>query len=239
MEPNNIPFTILGAALLWFGWFGFNAGSALAANSLAVHSFLVTNTAGAVSALTWMLINWAYRRPSALGMATGAVVGLAAVTPASGFISVNSAMVIGFLAAIISYFCILLRNHWKVDESLDVWACHGVGGAWGSIAVGIFASNAVNPASANGLIYGNWHLLGVQTLAVLVTAAFSFVVSYGLAKTIDKTIGLSVSDAEEQVGLDISADTEKKLTIEAIIREEKLQDQGGLGATRDPGQSAM
>lgn len=204
MEPNNIPFTIIGAGLLWFGWFGFNAGSALGANNLAVNAFITTNTAAAACALTWMFINWTDRRPSALGMATGAVVGLVAITPASGFVSPASAIIIGAVAAIISTTCIRLRNKWKLDESLDVWACHGMGGTWGAIATGIFASKAINPAGANGLIYGNWRPVEVQVLAVVVVIAFSLVLTYGLAKLVDKVWGLNVSDAEEQVGLDIS-----------------------------------
>lgn len=204
MEPNNIPLTVLGAVLLWFGWFGFNAGSAIGANGLAVNAFLVTNTAAAASALTWMVINWINRRPSALGMATGAVVGLVAITPASGYVSATSAIIIGAIAAIISSSCIRLRNKWRIDESLDVWACHGMGGLWGSIATGIFANQKINPTAANGLIYGNWRLLGVQLLSAVVTVAFSFILTYGLAKLIDKIMGLSVSSAEEQVGLDIS-----------------------------------
>lgn len=204
VEPNNIPFTVIGAALLWFGWFGFNGGSALGANGIAVNAFLTTNTAGAASALTWMLINWINRKPSVLGMATGAVVGLAAVTPASGFITPGSAIIIGIIAAIISYSCILLRNHWKIDESLDVWACHGMGGIWGVIAAGIFASKAVNPAGADGLLRGGWHLFGIQVFAAVLIAAISFGVTFILAKVLDRVWGLSVSEAEEQVGLDIS-----------------------------------
>jgi Amt family ammonium transporter len=204
MEPNNIPFTIIGAALLWFGWFGFNGGSAIGSNQIAVSAFVATNVAGAASALTWMIINWVYKKPSALGMATGAVVGLASVTPASGFISPLSAIAIGVVAAIISYSCIGLRNLWEIDESLDVWACHGMGGLWGVIATGIFASKAINPAGANGLIYGNFKFFGNQVLAAIGIAAFSFVLSYALAKIVDKFWGLSVSEAEEHVGLDIS-----------------------------------
>ena len=204
MEPNNIPFTIIGAALLWFGWFGFNGGSAIGSNQIAVGAFVATNVAGAASALTWMLINWINKKPSALGMATGAVVGLASVTPASGFISPLSAIAIGVVAAIISYSCISLRNLWKVDESLDVWACHGMGGLWGVIATGIFASKAINPAGANGLIFGNVNFFGIQVLAAVGLAVFSFAASYALAKLVDKVWGLSVSEAEEQVGLDIS-----------------------------------
>jgi Amt family ammonium transporter len=204
MEPNNIPFTIIGAALLWFGWFGFNGGSAIGSNGLAANAFLVTNIAAASCALTWMIVNWIYRKPSALGMATGAVVGLVAITPASGFVSPASAVVIGAVAAIISSTCIMLRNKWKVDESLDVWACHGIGGLWGAIATGIFADKAINPAGANGVIFGNWSLLGVQTLTAFTVVIFSFVVTFALAKLVDVFWGLNVSEAEEQVGLDIS-----------------------------------
>ncbi len=204
MEPNNIPFTIIGTGLLWFGWFGFNGGSALGANGLAAQAILVTNTAAAASALTWMAINWLNRKPSAIGMATGAVVGLVAITPAAGFVSPASAILIGAISSAISYGCISLRNKLKIDESLDVWACHGMGGVTGAILTGVFASKTINAAGADGLIYGNWHLFGVQILSVVVVAAFSFVVSYGLAWVVDRIWGLSVSEAEEQVGLDIS-----------------------------------
>lgn len=204
MEPNNIPFTLIGAGLLWFGWFGFNGGSALGSNGLAANAFLVTNTAAAAAGLTWMLINWIYKRPSAIGTATGIVVGLVAITPASGFVSATSAIVIGAIASAISYFCIMLRNRWKLDESLDVWACHGIGGTWGAIATGIFASKAINPAGADGLIFGNWSLVGTQFLTVLVTIIYSFGITWILAKVIDLIWGLSVTNAEEQVGLDIS-----------------------------------
>lgn len=204
MEPNNIPFTVIGAALLWFGWFGFNGGSALGSNGLAAIAILNTNTAAAAAGLTWMFINWVFKRPSAIGMATGAVVGLVAITPAAGFVSPISAMIIGAVGAAISYSCILLRNRWEIDESLDVWACHGVGGTWGALATGIFASKAINPSGLNGAIYGNWSLLGTQFISGAVVIVFTFAVTYILAKVIDLTIGLSVSDAEEQVGLDIS-----------------------------------
>jgi Amt family ammonium transporter len=204
MEPNNIPFTIIGAALLWFGWFGFNGGSAIASNGLAANAFLVTNIAAASCALTWMIINWVYRKPSALGMATGAVVGLVAITPASGFVSPASAVVIGAVAAFFSSTCINLRNKWKIDESLDVWACHGIGGLWGAIATGIFASKAINPAGADGLIYGNWSQFGVQIIAALTVVAFAFAATFILTKLVDVVWGLNVSETEEQVGLDIS-----------------------------------
>lgn len=208
MEPSNIPLVVLGAVLLWFGWFGFNGGSALAANGLAVSAFVVTNTAAAAAALVWMILSWLHRRPSVLGVATGAVVGLVAITPASGFVDPLSAIAIGGIAAVISYYMIVLRMKWRIDESLDAFACHGMGGVWGSIATGIFASKAINPAGADGLLLGNPGLLWTQTFTVLVTAAFSFVVTYALATLIDLFVGLRVTENEELVGLDISQHAE-------------------------------
>ena len=208
MEPSNIPIVVLGAVLLWFGWFGFNGGSALAANGLAASAFVVTNTSGAVGALVWMLLSWFHRKPSVLGVATGAVVGLAAITPASGFVSPLSAMIIGAVASVISYYIIVLRMKLRIDESLDVFACHGMGGAWGAIATGIFASKAINPAGADGLIFGNPGLLWTQFLAVAVIAIFAFVITIVIAKLVDVFIGLRVNDNEELVGLDISQHAE-------------------------------
>ena len=154
MEPNNIPMVVLGASLLWFGWFGFNAGSALTSGGLAASAFVATNTAAAAAAFTWMLLSWIYRRPSLLGAATGAVVGLVAITPAAGFVSPVMGIPIGIGAAVVCYYAMLLRaKKMGVDESLDVWACHGIGGTWGALATGIFASVAVNPAGANGLAF--------------------------------------------------------------------------------------
>jgi ammonium transporter, Amt family len=208
MEPSNIPIVVLGAVLLWFGWFGFNGGSALAANGLAASAFVVTNTSGAVGALVWMLLSWFHKKPSVLGVATGAVVGLAAITPASGFVSPLSAMIIGAVASVISYYIIVLRMKLRIDESLDVFACHGMGGAWGAIATGIFASKAINPAGADGLIFGNPGLLWTQFLAVAVIAIFAFVITIVIAKLVDVFIGLRVNDNEELVGLDISQHAE-------------------------------
>ncbi len=208
MEPSNIPLVVLGAVLLWFGWFGFNGGSALAANGLAASALVVTNTAAAAAAVVWMLLSWFHRRASVLGVATGAVVGLVAITPASGFVDPLSAMVIGGVASVISYFMIVLRMRLRIDESLDAFACHGMGGFWGAIATGIFASKAINPAGADGLIYGNFGLVGVQALAAVSTAAFSFVVTLVLAMLINHFMGLRVSDNEELVGLDISQHAE-------------------------------
>ncbi len=209
MEPHNIPMVILGAALLWFGWFGFNGGSAVASNGLATSAFVVTNTAAAAAALIWTFLSWYHKRPSVLGAATGGVVGLVAITPASGFVTPMAAIVIGAVAAVISYYAMLFRGKQNVDDSLDVWACHGLGGTWGAIATGIFATVAVNSAGANGLLYGNPGQLVTQAIAVGVTWVYAFVMTVILAKVIDATIGLRVRDEEEAVGLDISQHAEK------------------------------
>lgn len=213
MEPSNIAMVVLGAALLWFGWFGFNAGSALTAGGLASSAFVVTNTAGATAGVTWMLLSWFHRRPSLLGTVTGAVVGLAAVTPAAGYIQPWAAIPIGAVAAILSYYMMVFRaRKMGVDESLDVWACHGVGGTWGVIATGIFATVAVNSAGANGLLAGNPMLLVKQLVAVVVVSAFSFGGSWLLAHFVKAVIGLRVKEVEESVGLDISQHGEKNFS---------------------------
>ncbi|MFH1031525.1 MAG: ammonia channel protein, partial [Chloroflexota bacterium] len=210
MEPYNITMVVLGAALLWFGWFGFNAGSALSASGLAASAFVATNTAGATAAFTWMLLSWFHRRPSLLGTATGAVVGLAAVTPAAGFIQPWAAIPIGIVASILSYYTMLFRaRRMGVDESLDVWACHGIGGTWGILATGIFATVAVNAAGANGLLYGNGILLLKQLAVVGVVWVFSFGMSWILASIIKLFIGFRVTEVEERVGLDISQHGER------------------------------
>jgi len=209
MEPHNIPYTVLGAGLLWVGWFGFNAGSALAANGLAVNALVTTNTAAASAALVWMFLSWRSNRPSVLGIVTGAVVGLVAITPASGFVTPLAAIAIGGLAAPISYYAMQLRQSFHLDESLDVWACHGMAGTWGALATGLFATVAVNSSGANGLFYGNPSQLLIQALAVGATIAFAFTVTFGLAKILDALLGLRVSDKEEAVGLDISVHGER------------------------------
>ena len=209
MEPHSIPMTILGAILLWFGWFGFNAGSALVSGGLSASAFVVTNTAGAAAALTWMALSWYHKKPSVLGTATGGIVGLAAITPASGFVTPLAAIIIGAVAALISYYAMLFRMRQNVDESLDVWACHGMGGAWGVIATGIFATTLVNPAGANGLLYGNSSLLITQIIAVGVIWVYAFIVTYIIAKVIDATIGMRVGEDEEAIGLDIAQHAER------------------------------
>jgi len=204
MEPNSVLLTLLGAILLWFGWCGFNGGSALAANGTAVYAIVTTNVAAAAAALSWMAISWRQSRPSVIGVATGAVVGLVAITPACGYVDVPSSIIIGAVASVVSYYCIQLRNRLNIDESLDVWACHGMSGTWGAIATGIFASKAINPAGADGLLRGNAQLFWVQLLSVVIAWVFSFVMTTLIAKAIDKFWGLSVGIPEEEVGLDIS-----------------------------------
>jgi Amt family ammonium transporter len=207
-EPSNIPYSVLGAGLLWMGWFGFNGGSALAANSTAVHALFTTNTAAAAAGLVWMTLSWIDNKPSVLGIVTGAVVGLVAVTPGAGFITPLGALVIGALAAPISYYAIkFIKGRNLVDESLDVFACHGLGGLWGALATGLFASAAVG--GVDGLFYGNPGQFLAQLWAALLTIAVSFGVTFALAKVLDKVMGLRVSDGAELVGLDVSEHAER------------------------------
>jgi Amt family ammonium transporter len=209
MEPHNITLTVLGAGLLWVGWFGFNAGSALAANGVAVNALLTTNSSAAMAGLVWMLLSWLDSRPSTLGLATGMVVGLAAVTPASGFVTPMAALVIGAVAAPLGYYGIRFREKRRLDESMDVWACHGLASTWGMLATGLFATVEVNSGGANGLFYGNPAQVGVQLLAIAVTMAFTFGATFLIAKALDWSIGLRVSTMEEEVGLDISTHGER------------------------------
>jgi Amt family ammonium transporter len=209
MEPHNIPLTVLGTGLLWVGWFGFNAGSALAANGVAVNALLTTNSSAAMAGLVWMVLSWLDGRPSTLGISTGMVVGLAAVTPASGFVTPLSALLIGAIAAPLSYYAIRFRDKRGLDESLDVWACHGIASTWGMVATGLFATLEVNSAGANGLFFGNPAQIGIQLLGIVVTMAFSFGMTFLVAKLLDLSIGLRVTPMEEEVGLDISAHGER------------------------------
>jgi Amt family ammonium transporter len=209
MEPHNIPYSVLGAGLLWMGWFGFNGGSALGANGLAVTALVNTNTAAAAAGVAWMLLSWRDNKPSVLGIVTGAVVGLVAVTPAAGFVTPLAALVLGAAAAPISYYAIKFRQRRGLDESLDVWACHGMGGAWGALATGLFAARSVNPAGADGLFYGHPAQFLIQLVAAVIVIGFAFTLTYGIATALNRTIGLSVSDTEEQVGLDISEHGER------------------------------
>ncbi len=203
MEPHNIPMTLLGTALLWFGWFGFNAGSAVAANASAANAFIVTNTAAATAGLSWMFASWIKEgKPGSLGFASGAVAGLVAITPAAGYVGIPGAIAIGAVVGVLCYGMMLFRISRGLDESLDAWAVHGMGGLWGAIATGIFATKAVSDYS--GLIYGNVHQFVVQIIAALAAVAYAFTVTLILAKIVDMVIGLRVSEEEEYVGLDIS-----------------------------------
>jgi ammonium transporter, Amt family len=210
MEANNIPLVVLGAGLLWFGWFGFNSGSALTSGGLAASAFVATNISAGAGGLTWMFLSWRNRKPAVLGGVTGAVAGLAAVTPAAGFIQPMAAIPIGIAAALISYFTLLfLKSRIKLDDSLDVFACHGMGGTWGILATGIFATVAVNAAGANGALYGSWALLGKQAITVGAVAGYSFLGTLAIGKVIDLAMGLRVSQVEETVGLDIAQHGER------------------------------
>jgi Amt family ammonium transporter len=205
MAPHNLPMTILGAALLWFGWFGFNAGSALASNGLASLAFVTTNTAAASAAISWSLAERFHRgKPTALGAVSGAVAGLVAITPAAGFVSPLAAIAIGFAAGILCYGAVSLKPKAGYDDSLDVLGIHGVGGLWGALATGIFATVAVNPDGANGLLAGNPSLLKAQVIASAATIAYSGVVSLIILKAIDLVVGLRVGDEHEVQGLDLS-----------------------------------
>ena len=208
MEPHDITMVVLGAALLWFGWFGFNAGSAVASNGQAANAFVVTHVAGAAGALTWMLLTWIFSaKPSIVGAAAGAVAGLAAVTPASGFVDTMPALAIGVGAGAFCYFAVRLRARLRLDDSLDVVGVHGVGGAWGMIAAGIFAVAAVG--GTNGAIHGNVGQLGTQFVAVGATMGYSFAVTLLILKLLDLTLGLRVSEEEEVLGLDIAQHGER------------------------------
>jgi Amt family ammonium transporter len=207
MEPNNIPLTILGAALLWFGWFGFNAGSALGANGLAAQAFVTTNIAAAAGALSWLLISWLHGKPSSLGFVSGAIAGLVAITPGCGYVTPMGALLIGAIGGAVCYGMLLFRIRKGLDESLDAWAIHGMGGLWGALATGIFAVAAVNGAS--GLIEGNVHQFVANAVGAFAALIYSFVVTYILAEIVDRTLGLRVTEEEEYVGLDISQHGER------------------------------
>jgi Amt family ammonium transporter len=209
MSAHNVPLVVIGAGLLWFGWFGFNGGSALTSGGLATSAFVTTNMSAAAGAFTWMILSWYFRRPTVTGIVTGAVAGLGAVTPASGFISPMWGIPIGIVASVIAYYCIQFRMRKKIDESLDVWAVHGMGGTWGTLATGLFASVAVNASGANGLVYGNFKPFLIQLAAAVTIWIFAFGMTWIIGKIIDITMGLRVNETEETVGLDISQHGER------------------------------
>src|ERR1041384_5795988 len=210
MMPHNLPFSVIGASLLWVGWFGFNAGSALAADGLATRAFVVTNTATAAAALSWMMMDWITRgKPTVLGAASGAVAGLVAITPASGFVGPMPAILIGLVAGVLCSSACNLKSKWGYDDSLDVVGVHGVGGTWGAIATGLFASKLINPAGNDGLFFGNPHQLLVQVIAVLATWIFAAVGTMVILSILKAVMGLRVSEEDELMGLDLSQHNER------------------------------
>jgi len=213
--PHNLPIATLGAALLWFGWFGFNAGSALAANGVAVNAFLVTHLAGCIAGITWSILDWIkFGKPTTLGMITGAVAGLAAVTPGAGFVDIPGSIWIGIGSGIICWIAVtFIKAKFNYDYSLDAFGVHGVGGIWGSLAVGIWATKTVNPSGIDGLIWGNPAQFIIQLKAVLIVMAYSFVVSYILLKFVDMVATLRVSESDERIGLDLTQHRESGYTI--------------------------
>ena len=202
MEAHNIPMVLLGGALLWFGWFGFNAGSALTANGLAANAFVVTNIAAAAGALSWLCAAWVRGRPGSVGIISGAIAGLVAITPAAGFVTPMAAIPIGAAAGLVCYGALLFRVKRGLDESLDAWAIHGMGGIFGALATGVFAVAAIG--GVDGLLYGNPGQFLIQLVDVAVVVAYSFGATYVIAKVIDAAMGLRVTEEEEYVGLDIA-----------------------------------
>ena len=208
MEPHDIRLMVLGAGLLWFGWFGFNAGSALTSGSLATSAFVVTQIAASAGALSWMVMSWIrQKKPSVIGIATGAIAGLAAITPAAGFVGPMAAVVIGFVIGMVSFFAIEFKNKMGFDDALDVWAVHGVGGIWGALALGLFANAAIN--GVDGLFFGNANQLLAQAFGIGVVCVYSVVVTFVILKVLDWTMGLRVNEKDEEAGLDISQHGER------------------------------
>jgi ammonium transporter, Amt family len=221
MPPHNLPFTVVGAALLWFGWFGFNAGSALSAGALATSAFVVTNTAAAAATLAWMFSEWAIRgRPTVLGAASGAVAGLVAITPASGYVQPMAAILIGAVAGFICYNACNLKAKLGYDDSLDVVGVHGVGGSWGAIATGLFATKAINPAGADGLFYGNPAQLWNQIVGVLASWVLAFIVTSIVLKVLDAIMGLRVTEEDEVAGLDLTQHSETAYSLGGSVFRE-------------------
>ncbi len=215
MPPHNLTLTVIGTALLWFGWFGFNAGSALTSGSLAAVAFVTTNTSAAASALAWIFIEWSHRgKPTLLGAATGAVAGLVAITPAAGFVGPLSSILIGIGGSIFCYTAIaIIKPGFGYDDSLDVFGCHGIGGIWGAIATGLFASTAINQDGANGLFFGNPGQLVNQVIGVVATIILAAVATFVILKAVDWTMGIRVADEDEVVGLDLSQHGESGYTL--------------------------
>lgn len=214
-SPHNLPFVLLGTAMLWFGWFGFNAGSALAANGLAVNAFVVTMIAASAAGLSWAIIEWIRNgQPTLLGAASGAVAGLVAITPAAGFVSVVPAIMIGLLVSVFCYIAVsIFKPLLRYDDSLDVFGIHCIGGLWGALATGLFASKLVNPAGANGLFFGNPHQFTLQLIAVSVTLIYTFVATFIIYKLIDLIMGVRVAEKDELMGLDLTQHQERAYSV--------------------------
>jgi Amt family ammonium transporter len=209
MAPHSLPMTLMGTGILWFGWFGFNAGSAITAGMLSTSAFVVTHLAAAAGALSWALVEWAYKgKPTTLGVASGAVAGLATITPASGFVTPLAGLFIGLTAGMFCYVGVFAKNKFRYDDSLDVVGIHGVGGTWGALSIGLLATKEVNEAGNNGLLWGNPELLGVQAAAVLATMAYAFAVTFILLKGLGWTMGLRLNEEEENSGLDLTQHNE-------------------------------
>ena len=215
IPPHNLPFTVLGAALLWFGWFGFNSGSALAANGLAVSTFVSTNAAAAAAGFTWALMEWILNgKPTMFGTITGSIAGLATVTPASGFVGPFWAIVIGVSASVVCFIAVSqIKPRLGYDDSLDAFGVHGVGGILGTLMAGLFASTAVNSAGANGLFFGNPKQFTVQLIAVGATALYTAAVTYIIYKVVDAMVGVRVKEKEEIMGLDLTQHREGAYTV--------------------------
>ena len=210
MAPHSMPMVLLATGLVWVGWFGFNAGSALGANQIAVVAFLSTHTAAVTAALAWMAIEWVHRgTPTVLGLASGVIAGLATVTPGAGYVGPFSAMFIGLAAGALSYVAIMKKGVFGYDDSLDVVGIHGVGGVFGILATGVLASKAINPGGADGLLFGNAGFFGVQILAALAVALFAGIGTYLILKLVNRLVGLRVSPEEERMGLDLSQHNER------------------------------
>ena len=208
-HPHNLTMTMLGAGILWFGWFGFNAGSALSANGVAVNAFFTTQVATGAALLSWLIAEWLVQgKPTTLGAASGAIAGLVAITPGAGFVGPTSAVLIGLVAGALCYFAVLAKSRLGYDDALDVVGVHGVGGLWGALATGLFATTAVNAAGKDGLFFGNPQLLGIQAMDALTTIAYSVVVTFIILKVVDLVIGLRVSEEEEEQGLDLTQHSE-------------------------------
>jgi ammonium transporter, Amt family len=220
-QPANIPYVLIGTGLLWFGWFGFNAGSALGANATAVSAFFTTNTAAATAGLAWMFFDVLRgKKPSVVGFCVGAVVGLVAITPGAGYVGIPQSIFIGFFASIISNIAVYIKSKSSLDDTLDVFPCHGVGGIVGMLLTGVFASKAIYPAGSDGLAYGNWHFFLIQLKATGCAVGYSFVVSFAIFKFINFIVPLRVTDQEEEEGLDASQHDEKYLQGTILVTTE-------------------